>query len=94
MEIPAEKLDNYLKLTHQALGAAKLVQGLSEQDKEKAQKLIDMSQRYYTDALHFKARGNIVNAFTAVNYAHAFLDAAALAGWLDAKGKSDLFMVD
>ena len=90
----SDKLDQYLKLTQKALQSAILVQGLSEDDRQKAQKLIDMAQRYYSDALHFKSKGNLINAFTAVNYAHAFLDAAALSGWLNVQGKSDLFMVD
>ena len=31
----------------------------------------------YDDAIHFAAKGDLVNAFAAVNYAHGWLDARA-----------------
>ena len=34
-----------------------------------------------------KKQGEWVTAFAAMNYAHAWLDAAAIAGWLDVKHK-------
>ena len=80
------KLDKYLELTEKALKEVKI------KDK-KAEKLVDMSKRYFSDAKHFKENGKIEEAFAAVNYAHAFLDAAALLGFLENKDNS-LFMVE
>lgn len=80
------KLDKYLELTEKALKEVKI------KDK-KAEKLVDMSRRYFSDAKHFKEKGKIEEAFAAVNYAHAFLDAAALLGFLENKD-SKLFMVE
>ena len=80
------KLDKYLELTEKALKEVKI------KDK-KAEKLVDMAKRYFSDAKHFKENGKIEEAFAAVNYAHAFLDAAALLGFLDNKD-SKLFMVE
>ena len=88
------KLNKYMKLTEKALQEAKLTKGLSERDEARVRKLLDMSKRYFSDAQHFQRKGDLVNAFAAINYAHCFLDAAALCGWLDVKGKSDLFMID
>ncbi len=84
-EITKEKLDNYINLTEKALAKIK--------DNKKAEKLIDMSKRYYKDAIHFKEKGDYVNAFAAINYAHAFLDSAALLGLINVNDNT-LFMVD
>jgi len=80
------KLDKYLELTEKALKEVKI------KDK-KAEKLVDMAKRYFSDAKHFKENGKLEEAFAAVNYAHAFLDAAALLGFLENKD-SKLFMVE
>ena len=80
------KLDKYLELTEKALKEVKI------KDK-KAEKLVDMAKRYFSDAKHFKEKGKIEEAFATVNYAHAFLDAAALLGFLENKDNS-LFMVE
>ena len=84
--ITKEKLEKYFELTEKALKEIKI------KDK-KAEKLIDMSKRYFSDAEHFREKGKIIEAFAAVNYAHAFLDAAALLGYLENKDNK-LFMVD
>lgn len=85
-QITNEKLEKYFELTEKALKEIKIKD-------TKANKLIDMSKRYFSDAKHFKEKGDIVNAFAAVNYAHAFLDAAALLGYIENKD-NELFMVD
>ncbi|MCL6500619.1 MAG: DUF357 domain-containing protein, partial [Candidatus Pacearchaeota archaeon] len=44
----------------------------------------DMARRYYEDAEFFSSKGNFVDAFAALNYAH---------GWLDCGSKLGLFKV-
>ena len=44
-----------------------------------------MAERYFSDAKHFQEKGEIVNAFAALNYAH---------GWLDAGARIQLFKVN
>lgn len=85
-QITEEKLNKYFELTEKALKEVKIKDS-------KAEKLIDMSKRYFSDAKHFKEKEDIVNAFAAVNYAHAFLDAAALLGYIENKDNK-LFMTD
>ncbi len=84
MEI--SKLDKYFELTEKALKEVKI------KDKQ-AEKLIDMSKRYFSDAKHFKEQNKLEESFAAVNYAHAMLDAAALLGFLENKNNK-LFMVE
>lgn len=86
-KITIDKLEKYIKLTEEAL---KKLENIKD---EKALILIDMSKNYYKDALHFKERGDFVNAFAAINYAHAFLDSAALLRLIKVKDDK-LFMVD
>ncbi len=85
-KISEEKLNKYFELTEKALKEIKITD-------TKAYKLVEMSKRYFSDAKHFREKRDIVNAFAAVNYAHAFLDAAALLGYLENKNNA-LFMVD
>ena len=90
--ITDEKLDDYLKITKEALSVVEKSPKCKWRTKQ-AEDFFDLSKRYYSDALHFKKQGEIVMAFTAVNYAHAFLDAGARIG-LFKVFDSRLFMVD
>ncbi|MBU0929997.1 MAG: DUF357 domain-containing protein [Nanoarchaeota archaeon] len=86
-EITEEKLNKYIKLTEKAI---KELENVNNKD---ALILINMSKNYYKDALHFKEKNDFVNAFAAINYAHAFLDSAALLKLIKVKDNK-LFMVD
>ena len=62
---------------------------------EKAAKdFLDMAKRYFSDAKHFKDKGDIVTAFAALNYAHGWLDAGARIGLFDVDHDNELFTVD
>ncbi|MBU0615856.1 MAG: DUF357 domain-containing protein, partial [Nanoarchaeota archaeon] len=54
---------------------------------------LDMVSRYVSDAEHFYNKGDLVNAFAALNYAHGWLDAGARIGLFDVHD-SRLFTVD
>ena len=59
-----------------------------------AEDFLDMAKRYYEDANHFEQKGDYVNAFAALNYAHGWLDAGARIGLFDVGHDSKLFTVD
>lgn len=82
-----KRLEKYIKLTDKALKEVK------KTNYKKAESLINMAENYYNDAIHFKEKGDYINAFAAINYAHAFLDAAALLGLIEVKNNA-LFMVE
>ncbi|MDP2749703.1 MAG: DUF357 domain-containing protein [Nanoarchaeota archaeon] len=95
-KITEEKLEKYFNVTGRALKKAE--QNLSKETKKvdferHAKDFLDMAQRYYSDAKHFEKKGNIVNAFAALNYAHGWLDAGARIGLFDVHD-SELFTVD
>ncbi len=81
--ITEEKLEKYFKVTKAAIDMVK-EKGFDEKRKSEAEDFLDMIERYYSDAKHFKQKGDIVNAFACLNYAH---------GWLDAGARIKLFKV-
>ena len=54
--------------------------------------LLDMTQRYVSDAQHFLEKGNLVAAFGAVEYAHGLLDAGVYAGYFRILKNEGLFV--
>ena len=85
-----EKLAKYFELTSKALKKVKIV----EKHKKEAEDFLDLAQRYFDDARYFEKKGDLVNAYGAVVYSHAFLDAGARLGFFDVGKDNELFMVD
>jgi len=82
-KITDEKLDKYFSVTKKALDMAS---GKFDENRlEYAKDFFDMASRYYSDADHFRKKGDYINAFAALNYAH---------GWLDAGARIRLFLVN
>ena len=81
-KITLEKLEKYFKLTSTALEKAgkKIIRGREKEAKE----IIDMASNYLSDAEYFRKKGDFVNAFAALNYAH---------GWIDSGVRLDVFNV-
>jgi hypothetical protein len=90
-EITREKLEKYFAITKEALD--KVRGNFDPARKKDAADFYDMASRYYSDAQHFLSKGDYVNAFAAVNYAHGWLDAGARIGLFLVKD-SRLFTVD
>ncbi|MBI4150395.1 DUF357 domain-containing protein [Candidatus Woesearchaeota archaeon] len=90
--IPPKRLEHYFALTKEALAMAKKAPKAKNRE-EDAAIILDMAQRYYDDALHFHKKGEEVNAFACLNYAHGWLDCGARLGVYQVKD-SKLFTVD
>ena len=84
-----QKLAKYFSLTSLALKKVKIV----EEHRKQAEDLLDLAQRYFDDAKFFEKKGDLVNAFGAVCYSHAFLDVGARLGFFDVGKDSKMFMV-
>jgi len=93
-QITDEKLKKYFDVTGKALKKVKIAEEKQINWQASAEDFLDMAQRYYDDAKHFKDKGEIVNAFGALNYAHGWLDAGARLGLFDVGGDNTLFTVD
>ena len=88
--VTEEKLRKYFDITGKALVKAK--KALSRKKQKDALIVLDMSQRYYDDAQYFEKKGDIVNAFAALNYSHGWLDCGARLGFFKVKD-TKLFVV-
>lgn len=93
-EVSDERLAKYFSITEEAIGKVKIAPQGSFDWEEKAKDFLDMATRYFSDAKHFKEKGDIVTAFAALNYAHGWLDAGARLGLFDVDHDSRLFTVD
>ncbi len=56
-----------------------------------ADDFLKMAKAYFEDAVHFFEKGDYVNAFACVNYAHGWLDCGARLGFFDVGGDDKLF---
>ncbi len=91
-EVTEEKLNKYISVTEKAIGKAEKSKNRTSLAKER-EDCLDMIKRYFSDALHYKEKGDFVTAFAALNYAHGWLDACARIGIFDVHD-SELFTVD
>ena len=88
-KITKEKVEKYFSVSREAYEMAKD----NVSDKEKGEDFLDMIDRYIRYAQHFFDKGDLVNSFAALNYAHGWLDAGARSGIFDVHD-SRLFTVD
>jgi len=89
--VTKSKLEKYFSITKEALELAG--KALDPARLKEAQDFLNMSNCYYSDAQHFREKGDWVLAFAALNYAHGWLDAGARIGLFKVKD-SRLFTVD
>jgi hypothetical protein len=93
-EITEQKLKKYFEVTGSAIKKVKIAAPKGTHLHIMAQDFFDMAKNYYSDAIHFHKKGDFVNAFAALNYAHGWLDAGARIGLFDVGHDSKLFTVD
>ena len=89
--LSVERVESYLDITKRA--RAKATPCVVEGSKEAAHLAIMLrtADDYASDAQHFLSKGDLVRAFGAINYAHAWIDAGVKIGWLDGHGDDVLF---
>lgn len=74
-KITKQKIDKYYKLSSKALGIAK--KAVVKSRAKEAKEIFLMVECYLSDAMHFKEKGDFVNAYGSLNYAHGWLDCGA-----------------
>ena len=89
--ISLEKIEKYLSVTKAALDKMKIAAPDRSFGKRMADDFLNMATSYYSDALHFKENGDLVNAFASVNYAHGWIDCGARIGLFDTGNDDKLF---
>lgn len=86
-KITKQKLEKYYALSSKALALAKKAVALSESKNseptkvksksEQAKEIFLMVEAYLSDSQYFQKKGDYINAYGALNYAHGWLDAGA-----------------
>lgn len=79
-------VEKSLEKTTTALGSVGVV------NENEGRELLDMIQRYISDAQHFLEKGNLVAAFGAIEYAHGLLDTGVYAGYFKILRNPELFV--
>jgi len=88
--VTREKVEQYLALTAEARAKATPM-AQTDEDAARLTSMMRMCDDYQADAKHFLEQGDLVRAFGAINYAHAWLDAAVRIGLMDGHGDDRLF---
>jgi|TARA_B100001996_G_scaffold303692_1_gene244523 hypothetical protein len=88
--VTKEKVEQYLSLTAEARIKATPITN-NDEDKRRLKSMLRMCDDYQDDAKHFMDKGDLVRAFGAINYAHAWIDAAVRIGLMDGHGDDRLF---
>ena len=74
-KITLSKIDKYYKLSSEALVIAK--KNVVKNKKKESEEIFLMVSSHLSDAMHFKEKGDLVNAYGALNYVHGWLDCGA-----------------
>ena len=74
-KITKQKIEKYYNLTSKALEIAR--KSIAKEKQKQAREIFLMVECYLSDAKHFQQKGDFVNAYGALNYAHGWLDAGA-----------------
>jgi hypothetical protein len=90
-QVTQAHIARYLATTKQALDKVRVAAPERSHHHRLASDFLEMARAYYGDALHFRERGDLVNALSCVNYAHGWLDAGARLGLFDVGGDDRLF---
>ena len=88
--VTIELVEKYLALTEEARSKATPIEN-GDSEEERLVSMLRMCDDYASDARHFMQEGDLVRAFGAINYSHAWLDAAVRIGLLDGHGDDRLF---
>lgn len=89
-KITPEKLAKYFSITEKAFDMAK--KNIAKGKEDEAKEILKMAGCYLQDARYFETKGDIVNAFAALNYAHGWLDTGSRLGIFDVRDNK-LFVI-
>ena len=90
-EVTPERVQRYLDLAAKARAKATPLPEEGTPAWDDLQRLLRMADDYASDAAHFLTTGDLVRAFGAINYAHAWIDAGVRLRLLDGHDDDVLF---
>lgn len=86
-----ERVQKYIRLTCDALDKVEIAAPERSFNRKLADDFLKMAEAYFEDAKDFEAKGDLVNAFACINYAHGWLDCGARIGLFDVGSDDRLF---
>ncbi len=90
--LTVERVESYLDITKRARAKATPIVVEGTREGNHLSIMLRMADDYASDAHHFLKIGDLVRAFGAINYAHAWIDAGVKIGWLDGHGDDVLLL--
>ncbi len=89
-KITKKEIGNYYKITNKALSI--VTKNIVKSREKDAKEIIKMAEAYLSDSKFFEKKGDLVNSFGAIYYAHGWLDCGVRLGIFDVKD-DNLFTV-
>ncbi|MCJ7606795.1 MAG: DUF357 domain-containing protein [Thermoplasmata archaeon] len=89
--LSAERVEKYITLTSEALSKLSVAAPERSFNRKLAEDFLQMARSYFDDAKDFARKGDLVNAFACVNYAHGWLDSGARIGLFEVGCDDRLF---
>jgi hypothetical protein len=74
-KISLSKIEKYRKITSEALSLAK--KNIVKGKEKEANEIVEIVECYLSDSSHFQKKGNLVDCYGCLNYAHGWLDCGA-----------------
>ena len=91
VEVTIELIEKYLALTNAARSKATPLHSTDSKEGQHLSSMMEMADSYTSDSKWFVEQGDLVRAFGAINYAHAWIDCAVKIGLLDGHGDDEMF---
>ena len=91
LELNEDLENHYIDLTTKAYKKATPLTEKDSEDEEKLNSMLKMALDYLNDAKYFLNKGDLLRAYGAINYSHAWIDAGVRIGLLDGHGDDVLF---
>ena len=91
LELSESLVKHYINLTTKAFEKATPIVEKGSEDEKKLNSMLQMASDYLNDAKYFLEKGDLLRAYGAINYSHAWIDAGVRIGWLDGHGDDHLF---
>ena len=91
VEVTPQLIERYVLLTASAREKATPLHEPESAEGARLSTMMEMADSYTSDAKWFVEQGDLVRAFGAINYAHAWIDAGVKLRLLDGHGDDVLF---
>ena len=91
LELSEKLVNHYINLTTKAFEKATPLTKKGSTDDNRLKSMLIMAKDYLNDAKYFLENGDLLRAYGAINYSHAWIDAGVKIGLLDGHGDDELF---